>query len=137
MLLVSFIVLTIIGIFLIWINNRFCPPDWVEPVSFLTTIIGSVCVAISVIWIVIASVTAPGEVDRNEQTYEALVYQAEHDMYSNITENGKQELVNQIREWNEDLAYYKRLQRDFWVGVYVPNVFDDFEFIPIEIISVD
>jgi len=27
------------------------------------------------------------------------------------------------------LAYRKTIQRDFWVGIYYPNVYDQFEFI--------
>ena len=50
-------------------------------------------------------------------------------MYDNDNEIGKKELMNQIQEWNEDLAWYKANQKDFWIGIFIPNVFDQFEFI--------
>ena len=37
--------------------------------------------------------------------------------------------MNQIQDWNTDLAYRKTIQRNFWVGIYYPNVYDEFEFI--------
>lgn len=36
---------------------------------------------------------------------------------------------DEIREWNEDLAWYKANQNDFWIGVFIPDIFDQFEFI--------
>ena len=53
MLLVIFVLLVIIGIFLIWVNNKFCPPDWVEPVAMFTTVIGGVCAVISIFIVII------------------------------------------------------------------------------------
>lgn len=37
--------------------------------------------------------------------------------------------MNEIREWNEDLSWDKKNQDDFWIGIFVPNIFDRFEFI--------
>lgn len=37
--------------------------------------------------------------------------------------------MDEIREWNGDLAYCKEIQRNFWVGIYYPNVYDNLEFI--------
>lgn len=39
--------------------------------------------------------------------------------------------MDEIREWNEDLAYRKAIQRNFWVGIYYPNIYDNLEFIPL------
>ena len=38
-------------------------------------------------------------------------------------------LMEDIEEWNTDLAYHKQIQRNFWVGIFYPNIYDDFEFI--------
>ena len=61
-----------------------------------------------------------------------LVYQYDNNFYNNDNEVGKYELVKSIQEWNEDLAYKKRLQRNFWIGIYYPNIYDQFEFISLE-----
>lgn len=66
-----------------------------------------------------------------EKRYESLTYQLENNLYDNDNDIGKKELMNEIRKWNEDLAYHKEIQRNFWVGIYYPNVYDNFEFIPL------
>lgn len=66
-----------------------------------------------------------------EKQYESLTYQLENNLYDNDNDIGKKELMDEIREWNEDLAYHKEIQRNFWVGIYYPNVYDNFEFIPL------
>ena len=37
--------------------------------------------------------------------------------------------MTDIQDWNEDLAKYREIQDDFWIGIYIPNVYDQFEFI--------
>jgi hypothetical protein len=64
-----------------------------------------------------------------EKQYESLTYQLDNCLYDNDNDIGKKELMNQIQDWNTDLAYRKTIQRNFWVGIYYPNVYDDFEFI--------
>ena len=64
-----------------------------------------------------------------QKRYEALTYQYENNFYDNDNDIGKKELVSEIQYWNSDLAYRKTIQRNFWVGIYYPNVYDQFEFI--------
>lgn len=55
--------------------------------------------------------------------------------------NHYEELVNNkdnqyirpdIISWNEKIKYNKKYQKDFWVGPYIPNVYDQFDIITIE-----
>ena len=69
------------------------------------------------------------KVSSYQKRYEALTYQYENNFYDNDNDVGKKELVSEIQYWNSDLAYRKTIQRDFWVGIYYPNVYDQFEFI--------
>ena len=81
--------------------------------------------------IVIQNVTAESQVAEMYEIYEYLIYCYGDDAY---TENAflHDQLAEDILEWNKDLAWYKSIQRDFWVGIFYPNVLDQFEFIELK-----
>ena len=37
--------------------------------------------------------------------------------------------MEKVQSWNEDLAICQSIQDNFWIGIYVPNIYDQFEFI--------
>lgn len=45
---------------------------------------------------------------------------------------GKYELMADIEAWNTDLAYWKEIQRNFWVGIFIPDIYDEFEYIELK-----
>ena len=91
-------------------------------ISFLGVCISLVIIGINYIGI-------NGYIDRMNVRYETLVYQYENDIYDNDNDLGKRELMVDIQDWNEDLAHSRAVQNDFWVGLYIPNIYDQFEFI--------
>lgn len=36
-------------------------------------------------------------------------------------------IVYTIEDWNDFIKFHKRYQRNFWIGIFIPNVFDDLE----------
>lgn len=94
-------------------------------------VVGAFLLAISAVIFAVNYIGADASVAGWERQYESLTYQLENNLYDNDNDIGKKELMNEIREWNEDLAYHKEIQRDFWVGIYYPNVYDNLEFIPL------
>ncbi len=42
-------------------------------------------------------------------------------------------LLWDIKEYNEDVNYGKLHQKNIWVGAFIPNIYDDFELIEFEI----
>lgn len=93
---------------------------------------GAVALFIAVIFLCVGHIGVNGEIAENQRRYESLTYQYENNIYDNDNDLGKKELMNQIQEWNEDLAWFKVNQKDFWIGIFIPNVFDQFEFIKLE-----
>lgn len=97
-------------------------------IAFISFIVSFVMLVV----IIIKNTNVDAYVAENQMRYEMLVYQYEHDIYDNDNDLGKRDLMEDIREWNEDLAYYRKAQDDFWVGIFHPNVYDQFEFIELK-----
>ena len=101
----------------------------------LTAILAAISGIAIVVSIAIMSnryIHADADVAKYQKRYESLTYQYENDFYNNDNDVGKYELVSQIEYWNTDLAYRKTIQRDFWLGIYYPNIYDQFEFIKLD-----
>jgi hypothetical protein len=126
-----FVIMLAVGIGLcIWYNRSSCCSNVVELVYFSLNILGGALVGVSLIVMMCTHSEADAMVKQNEQIYQSLVYQYENDVFSDDDDVvGKKELYNQIQEWNSDLAYYQSAQDSFWMGIYYPNVFDQFDYI--------
>ena len=94
--------------------------------------IGFIVAIIMLMVIIVKNTNVDAYVAENQMRYEMLVYQYENDIYDNDNDLGKRDLMEDIQEWNEDLAYYRKAQDDFWVGIFHPNVYDQFEFIELK-----
>ena len=131
------IVLLVIGALLLagitlWIIAHFCWWFAAELGGAIMTLLFGAFLLISVVALVFAYTTADATAAQNRTRYESLVYQWNNDFYETENEIGKAQLVDQIRKWNEELAANKKLQRNVWIGAFIPNIYDEFEFIPLE-----
>lgn len=95
-------------------------------VIFVAVLVVEVCIIFSAIF------PAPGLEVQCIQRYESLTYQLENNLYDNDNEVGKKQLYDEIRQWNEDVAYGKKMQDNIWVGVFYPHIYDEFELIELE-----
>lgn len=77
--------------------------------------------------------TAPGDIAAHQATYESLSYQVESNMYDNDNDIGKKELMDQVTVYNVDVQKHKALQHNFWIGIFYPDIWDQFETIPLEV----
>ena len=115
------IVFTIFGFF----------SDW-DFLPLLGSVSGGFASMIMAITILGNHIGVNGYIESYNTRYNMLVYQYENGFYNNENEVGKYELIRDIRLWNEDLSKYKELQDDLWVGIFYPNIYDQFEFIELE-----
>lgn len=129
MLFWIFVAALIAGIVYNVIYDKTMVDDWCLYLGVASAFLGGFCILISLICIVCSHTGVDGKIAQNQATYESLIYQYENNIYDNDNDLGKKELMDEIREWNEDLAYYQEVQDDLWLGIYYPNVFDQFEFI--------
>lgn len=129
MLFWVFVAVLIAGIVCIVIYDKTMVDDWCLYLGVASAFLGGLFTVISLIVIILSHTCVDGQIAQSQARYESLIYQYENDIYDNDNDLGKKELMDEIREWNEDLAYYQEIRDDFWVGIYYPNIFDQFEFI--------
>ena len=74
--------------------------------------------------------TADGAAAQWREERKTLVYLAESD----IEETGRMsaDTTKDIQDYNERLVWRQELQRNFWMGVFFPNIYDEFETIDID-----
>lgn len=132
MLFVLFIILSIIAIIAkIWTGRNF-EYEWPDIAAVTCAILSVAAVVISILVFIFSFTGLDGYVAAMNERRESLVYQYENDIYDNDNDVGKRELMVDIQSWNEDLASSKENQDDFWIGIYIPNIYDQFEFIELE-----
>ena len=136
MLLVVFILLFILGLFIFKNASKWklCW-EWetaIECFGLIAFVASFVCIIGSLFIIGDAYATVDGYIAENEQLYASLVYQVENEVYENDNDLGKRELYKDIEEWNKELAYRQATEDSAWIGIYIPNVHDQFEFIELK-----
>ena len=103
-----------------------------ENLGIAISAIGIFGIIASVVVLAINYIGIDGYIARMNTRYETLVYQYENDIYDNDNDLGKRELMVDIQNWNEDLSSRRERQRDFWIGIYIPNIYDQFEYIELK-----
>lgn len=122
-----------VAIFVIGILATIFTDKWSDShiIAIGILVVGIFLLAVNTVILATNYIDTDASVAGWEKQYESLTYQLKNNLYDNDNDIGKKELMDEIREWNEDLAYHKEIQRNFWVGIYYPNVYDNFEFIPL------
>ena len=70
-----------------------------------------------------------GMVEKNLEIYDAIEYKVTSGVCRDEFGLLSKEVIDEVQDWNKDVRYYKAVQDDFWIGIFYPNVFDQFETI--------
>ena len=133
MLFILTLFFMIVSIAILLLDDYIGWKSWIVPYASLGVAGISFIAAFSMTMIlIVTNISIRGNVPAMRVQYESLVYQYENNLYENENDVGKKELMDQIQEWNEKIANGKTYQRDFWVGIFVPNVYDEFDFIEVD-----
>lgn len=119
MLYFLFVILILVGIILDrWARSKKLEFDIIYAIAWTFIILGGVAAIVLGVNILVYYSQIDGEIASKQARYEALVYQMENHLYENDNDLGKKELYNEVKEWNQDLAYYKSVMDDFWIGIF-------------------
>lgn len=132
-----FVFLMVLGIVSIIVIEAICE----EEIFICSSVIISViCGAIAVIMlfaIIFTHVFAESNRAEYEQKYNALMYKAQTESIRDEFGIINKEYIDEIQEWNEEIAEYQSLSDNFWVGIFYPKtVYEGLEIINLEDIKV-
>lgn len=113
-----------------WLAHNFFYSESLEFTGIISIAVSIVSIVVSLVCIGIDYGRAEGVKEEYKIAYESLTYQLENDIYDNDDDVvGKKELYNQIQAYNQEIASGKKIQRNFWIGIYYPNIYDDLKII--------
>ena len=138
MILVILGVVLLLGIIGIFLYNS----SWVksEGLSITIGVAGGIFMALAIVGIIVSTgifcvnyIGVEGDIAEYQTHYDSLKFQIEHNLYKDdITKVSIRELVKEIQHWNCDLAEKKINQYNTWIGIFIPDIYDQFEFISLD-----
>ncbi len=119
--------LMVVGIVVMAVSNN----DHADTIGFWTFAVSGICLLFMLAILASNYIGLNATIACDEAQYGFLKYQYESDAYDSATKIAQYNLMQQIGEWNRDLAKNQKLTHDFWVGVFIPDYYDDLEYIEI------
>lgn len=103
--------------------------DTIECSGWATVVVSGFIMAIMIVVFACNYIGVNAQVEKAKEQYNAITYKVESGACRDEFGLLNKEVIDEIQDWNEDITYYKNLHKDFWVGIFVPNVYDQFETI--------
>lgn len=128
MLFWLFAVLLIIGIVLHYVFEF----EFLGYFGDIIAVLSGLTVIISLFLIIGEYTTIDSYLEKSREQYKAITYKMESDTCRDEFGLLNKEVIDEIQEWNKDVVFNQSIQDNFWVGIYFPNVFDEFETIEYE-----
>jgi len=92
-------------------------------------ILWTIAISYFLLWLVIHTVFGISALDTYFIKQERLQIQ-----YEELEKNKNNEYIRpEIIAWNRDLRFYQKYEKDFWIGIYIPNIFDQYKTIEVDI----
>ena len=133
MLLWTTIGLFLVGLLLLNVGHRF----WLKSVRLdsvgagMTVIFGFIMI-LALISMATTYAGVDAEIAKKQQHHDFLVAQYKTGVYDRSVYS-KYNLLQKIDEWNCDLAEKQKLTHNYWVGIFVPDYYDDLEYITVNL----
>ena len=137
-----FVIIFVIGVALIVVGDMnwdykkheflYCNGDDIVFAGWITSIISGLVALIMLVCIICSHTNVEAQLEQNRELYNALTYKMESTSCRDEFGFLSKEVIDEVQEWNKDVRYYQSAQDDFWVGIFYPNVYDEFETIDYE-----
>lgn len=112
--------------FLYWHDEK------IEVFGCLTTVVSGVVAIIMLFIIILSHSNVEARLEREREIYDALTYKMESTTCRDEFGFLSKEVIDEVQEWNKDVRYHQAVQDDLWIGIFYPNVYDEFETISYE-----
>ena len=93
------------------------------------TIISVVIIIFMLIGICEGQITSKANTAKYEETYKALTYKLESGACRDELGLLSKSVIDEIQAWNEDVVSRQKMQNNFWVGIFYPDIYDNFKTI--------
>ena len=106
--------------------------DEIKGVGGTLGFVAAFMLVIMLIVLVICHIGTDATVNKYNERYKALTYKVESGTCRDEFGLLSKEVIDEIQAWNESVVNDKGLQNDLWIGVFVPDIYDEFETIDYE-----
>lgn len=100
-----------------------------EDIGGWIVFISIIVLAIMIIILCCNHIGVDARVEKNLEIYNAIEYKVTSGACRDELGLLSKEVIDEVQNWNKDVKYYQAVQDDFWIGIFYPNVFDQFETI--------
>ena len=137
-----FVIIMVIGIGLIIVGSLkwdykkhhflWSYDETILAVGWVTSIVSGIVALIMLGCIIGVHTNIEAHLESDRETYSALVYKMECTTCRDEFGFLSKEVIDEVQMWNKDVRYHQAAQNDFWVGIFIPNVYDEFKTIDYE-----
>ena len=106
--------------------------DTLKFIGGITTFISGFIMIIMITILCCMYIDIDARVEQSKETFDAITYKVESGACRDEFGLLNKEVIDEIQSWNESIIYHQKMQNDFWVGVFYPDVYDQFETIDYE-----
>lgn len=106
--------------------------DTIQGTGWVIMAVALVAIVISLLCICGNFIGIDADIAKYNEKYEALTYKMESGACRDEFGLLSKEVIDEIQYWNTDVVYRQNIQDDFWLGVYYPNVYNQFKTIDYE-----
>ena len=111
---------------------KFDCDDGFKFIGGFTIGIGFIALLAMLIIMPINYVGTKAKIAENHEQYRAITYKVESGACRDEFGLLNKEVLDEIQTWNQFVVHRQNIQDDFWIGVFWPNIYDQFETIDYE-----